>query len=110
MIPGRSFALGREPDNSWTPMHQLDHRRLAGVKGFPVKNRHMATITDDSSRERGDGDVAVGPLFVVPAAFAGSQIVLGLGRISGAHGLWQPIFAGIGPQPPPVLRSRCHAW
>jgi len=91
-------------------MHQSDYRRLAGVERLPVKNRHMETTTVDSPRERGDGDVAVGALFVAPAAFAGCQVVLCLGRISGAHGLWQPIFAGIGPQPPLVPRSRCHAW
>ena len=34
--------------------------------------------------------------FAVPAAFAGYHVVLGLSRIGGAQGLWQPIFAGIG--------------
>ena len=34
--------------------------------------------------------------FAAPAAFAGYHIVLGLSRIGGAHGLWQPIFAGVG--------------
>ena len=34
--------------------------------------------------------------FAAPAAFAGYHVVLGLSRIGGAQGLWQPIFAGIG--------------
>lgn len=34
--------------------------------------------------------------FTAPAAFAGYHVVLGLSHIGGAHGLWQPIFAGIG--------------
>ena len=34
--------------------------------------------------------------FTAPAAFAGYHLVLGLSRIGGAQGLWQPIFAGIG--------------
>ena len=34
--------------------------------------------------------------FAAPAAFAGYHVVLGLSRIGGAHGIWQPIFAGIG--------------
>jgi hypothetical protein len=35
-------------------------------------------------------------LFVGPAAYAGYHLVLGLSRIGGAHGVWQPVFAGIG--------------
>lgn len=34
--------------------------------------------------------------FAAPAAFAGYHVVLGLSRIGGAQGLWQPVFAGIG--------------
>lgn len=34
--------------------------------------------------------------FAVPAAFAGYNVVLGLSRIGGGQGVWQPIFAGIG--------------
>ncbi len=34
--------------------------------------------------------------FAAPAAFAGYHVVLGLSRIGGAHGIWQPIFAGVG--------------
>ena len=34
--------------------------------------------------------------FATPAALAGYNVVLGLSRIGGAQGLWQPIFAGIG--------------
>ncbi len=34
--------------------------------------------------------------FTAPAAFAGYHLVLGLSRIGGAQGLWQPVFAGIG--------------
>ncbi len=34
--------------------------------------------------------------FAAPAAFAGYHVVLGLTRIGGAHGIWQPIFAGVG--------------
>lgn len=34
--------------------------------------------------------------FAAPAAFAGYHVVLGLLRIGGAHGVWQPVFAGIG--------------
>ncbi len=35
-------------------------------------------------------------VFVGPAAYAGYHVVLGLSRIGGAHGLWQPVLAGIG--------------
>lgn len=34
--------------------------------------------------------------FAGPAAFAGYHVVLGLSRIGGAQGPWQPIFAGVG--------------
>jgi len=34
--------------------------------------------------------------FAAPAGFAGYHVVLGLSRIGGAQGLWQPVFAGIG--------------
>ena len=34
--------------------------------------------------------------FAAPAAFAGYHVVLGLSRIGGAHGIWQPILAGVG--------------
>lgn len=40
--------------------------------------------------------LAVAVLFAGPAAFAGYHVVLGLSRIGGAHGLWQPIFAIVG--------------
>lgn len=35
-------------------------------------------------------------VFVLPAAFAGYHVVIGLSRIGGAHGLWQPVFAMVG--------------
>ena len=40
--------------------------------------------------------LAIAVAFAAPAAFAGYHVVLGLSRIGGAHGVWQPIFAGIG--------------
>ena len=40
--------------------------------------------------------LAIAVAFAAPAAFAGYHVVLGLSRIGGAHGIWQPIFAGIG--------------
>ena len=40
--------------------------------------------------------LAIAVIFAAPAAFAGYHVVLGLSRIGGAHGIWQPIFAGIG--------------
>ena len=40
--------------------------------------------------------LAVAIAFAAPAAFAGYHVVLGLSRIGGAHGVWQPIFAVIG--------------
>ena len=39
---------------------------------------------------------SVAVAFAAPAALAGYHVVLGLSRIGGAHGVWQPIFAGIG--------------
>lgn len=35
-------------------------------------------------------------VFVLPAAFAGYHVVIGLSRIGGAHGLWQSVFATVG--------------
>ena len=40
--------------------------------------------------------LAIAVLFAAPAAVAGYHVVLGLSRIGGAHGLWQPVFASIG--------------
>lgn len=40
--------------------------------------------------------LAIAVSFAAPAAFAGFHVVLGLSRIGGAHGPWQPIFAGVG--------------
>ena len=40
--------------------------------------------------------LAIAVAFAAPAAFAGYHVVLGLSRIGGAHGVWQPVFAGIG--------------
>ncbi len=40
--------------------------------------------------------VLIALAFAAPAAFAGYHVVLGLSRIGGAEGLWQPVFAGIG--------------
>lgn len=34
--------------------------------------------------------------FTGPASFAGYHVVLGLSHVGGAHGVWQPIFAGVG--------------
>ena len=40
--------------------------------------------------------LAIAVAFAAPAAFAGYHVVLGLSRIGGAHGVWQPVFACIG--------------
>ncbi len=40
--------------------------------------------------------VLIALAFAAPAGFAGYHVVLGLSRIGGAQGLWQPVFAGIG--------------
>ena len=40
--------------------------------------------------------LTIAVLFAAPAAVAGYHVVLGLSRIGGAHGLWQPVFASIG--------------
>ena len=40
--------------------------------------------------------VLVALTFAAPAAVAGYNVVLGLSRIGGAQGIWQPIFAGVG--------------
>ena len=40
--------------------------------------------------------LAIAAAFAAPAAFAGYHVLLGLSRIGGAHGVWQPVFAGVG--------------
>ena len=40
--------------------------------------------------------LAIAVLFAAPAAVAAYHVVLGLSRIGGAHGPWQPVFASIG--------------
>ena len=40
--------------------------------------------------------LAIAVALAAPAAFAGYHVVLGLSRIGGAYGVWQPVFAGLG--------------
>ncbi len=63
---------------------------IAAVVTFGIAQLVLATTYSTALR------VIIAFAFAAPAAFAGYHVVLGLSHIGGAHGLWQPIFAGIG--------------
>jgi len=63
---------------------------VAAVAAFGIARLVLAASRSTALR------LAIAAAFAAPAAFAGYHVVLGLSRIGGAHGLWQPIFAGIG--------------
>jgi len=63
---------------------------VAAVAAFGIARLVLAVSRSTALR------LAIAAAFAAPAAFAGYHVVLGLSRIGGAHGLWQPIFAGIG--------------
>jgi len=65
-------------------------RRPRGDPAFGLGQLVIATIWSTLVR------LAVTALFAGPAAFAGYHFVLGSSRIGGTHGLWRPIFAGVG--------------
>ena len=63
---------------------------LAAVLTLGVGQLILAVTKSNAVR------LAIAAAFAAPAAFAGYHVVLGLSHIGGAHGVWQPIFAGIG--------------
>ena len=63
---------------------------LAAVLTLGVGQLILAVTKSNTLR------LVIAVAFAAPAAFAGYHVVLGLSRIGGAHGAWQPIFAGIG--------------
>ncbi len=63
---------------------------ITAVVAFGVAQLILATTRSTALR------VIIAVAFAAPAAFAGYHVVLGLSHIGGAHGVWQPIFAGIG--------------
>jgi hypothetical protein len=63
---------------------------LAGVATLALGQVILALSRSTSLR------LAVALVFVGPAAYAGYHVVLGLSRIGGVHGVWQPVLAGVG--------------
>ncbi len=63
---------------------------IAAAVAFGVAQLVLATTRSTALR------AIIVIAFAGPAAFAGYHVVLGLSHIGGAHGLWQPIFAGVG--------------
>ncbi len=63
---------------------------IAAAVAFSIAQIVLATTRSTAVR------LIIAFAFAAPAAFAGYHVVLGLSHIGGAHGLWQPIFAGTG--------------
>jgi len=63
---------------------------IAAIVAFGVAQLILATTSSTALR------IIIAAAFAAPAAFAGYHVVLGLSHIGGAHGAWQPIFAGVG--------------